>query len=196
MTKEEFMRSLGSHLKSLSAKERADMLYDYEEHLRVAMEQGLPEEEAVASLGSPGVIAKELLADCEVPEADKDTSVRNVSRAVLATIALGLFNFIVVLGPVLGIFGILVGMYCTSVALVIGPLVAAIGLAFAGAGTAFLNVFAPLASLWTGTAVFPLLLAVGLGLLLLAFTLWVTKWLVRGLVAYVNWNVSIIKGGR
>lgn len=188
MTKEEFLHSLSSQLRALSAEERAEMLYDYEEHLREAMEQGLSEEKAVESLGSPKIIAKELLADYYVQQAEHQTSVESVSRAIFATISLGLLNLIFVLGPVLAVTGLLLGLFALSVGMIMGPLAAAMGFAFASA-------FIPFGILWSGTSIFPLLFVVGLGVLLLVLTLLLTKWLGQAFLAYLKFNLKVIKGG-
>ena len=50
MNKTEFMKVLATELSKLSAAEKADILYDYEEHFTIGLEQGKSEEEIVADL--------------------------------------------------------------------------------------------------------------------------------------------------
>lgn len=187
MTKQQFMQELERLLERVPATERREMLYDYEEHIRSAMENGSTEEEAVASLGNPRTIAKELLATSYVQHAETSTSVGSVLRAVLAVIGLGFFNIVVVLGPFLAIAGVLIALYAVSASFIIAPIAAAIGLTF---GTAYLGVFSPL------VAVFMLILMEGIGLLIAVATIAVTKVFGDLTVRYLKLNLRVIKGGK
>lgn len=62
MSKEGFLKELSSYLRKLPEEERQDILLDYEEHFQFGLEEGKTESEIIQSLGSPKVIAKELLA--------------------------------------------------------------------------------------------------------------------------------------
>ena len=59
MNKEEFLRQLSNELASLDKNEKEDILYDYEEHFRIGIEEGLTEEEISKKLGEPKGIAKQ-----------------------------------------------------------------------------------------------------------------------------------------
>lgn len=61
MNKEEFMREMGKELDKISETERADILYDYEEHFMIGKENGKTEEEICLELGSPKEIANNYL---------------------------------------------------------------------------------------------------------------------------------------
>ncbi len=62
MNKEQFLRELSNQLRKLPEEERKDILFDYEEHFQFGIEEGKTELEIIKGLGSPKVIAKELLA--------------------------------------------------------------------------------------------------------------------------------------
>ena len=62
MSKEQFLKELSSHLRKLPDEERKDILFDYEEHFQFGIEEEKTESEIIKGLGSPKVIAKELLA--------------------------------------------------------------------------------------------------------------------------------------
>jgi uncharacterized membrane protein len=82
MTKQQFLHELEQLLSRVPTSERQEMLYDYEEHIRSATENGWTEAEAVSKLGSPKVIAKELLATTYVQQAETATNFGNVLRFV------------------------------------------------------------------------------------------------------------------
>jgi uncharacterized membrane protein len=191
MTKEEFLRILRQALAKVPVEDREEMVYDYEEHIRIAQEQGISEEDAVRALGPPRTIAKELLADYYVQRAEEKKSLGNITRAVLATVSLGFFNLVFVSGPFFAAFGVLMAFYGTSLAFIFVPLAAVLGFAVASAFTPF-GLFS---LMWSGSAIFPLLTIEGLGLLFLVATIYLTKWAGELFLTYLKFNLRIIKGG-
>lgn len=63
MRKEEFLKKLGKALGDISEKERSEILYDYEEHFSIGMENGKTEEQICSELGDPVEIANNYLSD-------------------------------------------------------------------------------------------------------------------------------------
>lgn len=187
MTRDQFLHELTRALQQMQDEERRDVLYDYEEHIRSAMETGMSEEEAVRSLGSPKVIAKELLADYYIHRAEADASTGNMVRAVLATISLGFFNIIVVLGPFCAAVGILIAFFAASFGLVFASIAGSIGLI---TGTGIVGFPTP----WM--ALFALLGTCGAGLLFFALAGYLGKWFGRITLDYLKFNLKIIQGGR
>ncbi|GFZ30305.1 hypothetical protein CSC2_08310 [Clostridium zeae] len=57
MRKDEFMREMEVNLDKVSESERKEILYDYEEHFRIAKENGKADEEICMELGDPKEIA-------------------------------------------------------------------------------------------------------------------------------------------
>lgn len=186
MTKAQFLKQLERALNRLPTSERKDILYDYEEHIRSAMEQGVGEEEAILALGNPRALAKELLASYLIDKAETSRSIGNVLRAVLATIGLGFFNLVVVLGPFLGIVGFLVGLFGASIGLIAGPIAGLIGMV---TGHVAYGMVSPL------QATFLLLGIDGIGFLLLALSLLIAKFMTGLTLRYLRLNLRIIQGG-
>lgn len=77
MTKQAFFEELNRLTAALNEQERARLLEYYGEMIDDRMEEGVPEEEAVAALGSPAALAKEL-ADLK-PAATASGSTETVS---------------------------------------------------------------------------------------------------------------------
>ena len=63
MTKLQFLFSLSEHLSSLPSEEKDENLEFYAEIIEDKMEEGLSEEEAVTSVGSPEELAAQILAN-------------------------------------------------------------------------------------------------------------------------------------
>lgn len=61
MTKNDFLNTLYRELLYLAAKERQEIMQDYEEHFEAGLEQGKTEEEICRSLGDPKEIAQTYL---------------------------------------------------------------------------------------------------------------------------------------
>lgn len=72
MNKEEFLREIEKALDKISEKERAEILYDYEEHFMIGKENGKTEEEICLELGSPKEIANNYLLNREDESSEED----------------------------------------------------------------------------------------------------------------------------
>ncbi|MBO8157332.1 MAG: DUF1700 domain-containing protein [Bacillaceae bacterium] len=116
--KEEYLKELERLLYRLPKEERDDILYDYQEHFTIGLQQGLTEAEIIQKLGHPKAIARELLASYHIQKAKSDVSFDNVLRAVIATIGLGFFNLVFLLGPFLAITGIIIALYAVAFSLI------------------------------------------------------------------------------
>ncbi|EML6321540.1 DUF1700 domain-containing protein [Bacillus sp. FSL L8-0199] len=179
MSKEGFLKELSSYLRKLPEEERQDILLDYEEHFQFGLEEGKTESEIIKGLGSPKVIAKELLAMYRFDEMKKNPSTSNVTRAVMAAIGLSLFNFIIVLGPLVAIIAFIFSFWIGGIASVVTP--------FFVIGKVFMGTF-----IWLD--LFVSITFVGVGLLLCIIAFYSTKWFKRLCVRYVIWNFKMIKG--
>jgi uncharacterized membrane protein len=103
-------------------------------------------------------------------------------KAIIASIALGFFNLVFVVGPFVGICGVIIALYASSAACLISPLALLIG-------NNWTNVSSDMQLLVFGSmAVF------GLGILLTAFTLWFSKGFFKLTRKYIRFNIKIIKG--
>lgn len=182
MTRREFIDELGALLSDLPDKERLDILADYTEHFLMGIEKGKSEHEIAEALGNPKTLARELLAGYRIHQAQSDASVGNMTRAVLATVSLGFFNLVFVIGPFMAIIGVLVGLYMAAFSLLIAPL----GL--------FFHYGLPSASQERLLWLFGSMASLGLGGMLSIGLVGLSKWLYRQFLRYLQFNVRVIRG--
>jgi len=191
MNKKEFLGRLSELIKDIPEEEKKDILFDYEEHFRIGLEKGRKEEEIAASLGDPKIIAKQSRASCILREAEKITSASNIMRAIFAAVGLGFFNLVIVLGPAMGLIGILVSLFASAFAITISGVAVLFGTLI---GPVFAwNVYIPFA------AVVSIPLGIGLtalGLLSLIGTFYVTKFFYKFSISYLKMNLQIITNRR
>lgn len=191
MNKKEFLGRLSELIKDISEEEKKDILFDYEEHFRIGLEKGRKEEEIAASLGDPKIIAKQSIASCILKEAEKTTSASNIMRAIFAAVGLGFFNLVIVLGPAVGLIGILVSLFASAFSITISGVAVLFGTLI---GPVFAwNVYIPF------SAVVSIPLGIGLtalGLLSLIGTFYLTKFFYKLSISYLKMNLQIITNRR
>ncbi|MNI01475.1 hypothetical protein D3C73_543190 [compost metagenome] len=208
MSKVDYFRELNYRLRGLPERERHNILQVYEELFQKAVENGKREDEIAESLGYPRVPQWEEPAPAAPKQADQGYSqpfspsyeqprprpepapythpypVKGESgiKAILVSIALGFFNLIFVLGPFLGICGVIIGLYASSFALTVSPIALLIGNDWnAGSADVQFSVYAMLAFF-------------GAGLLLSSLTIWFSKLFFKLTRMYVRFNMKLIKG--
>lgn len=181
MTREQYLGQLWDLLAPVPEKQRKEWMYDYEEHFRVSAELGRSEEAAAAELGDPRMIAKEMLLNYRVDQADrKSGSITLVSRAVFAAVSLGFFNLIFVLGPFIAMIGVLIALWAAAV----GVALSSLAVMYEGlSGGAFTSV----------QASFIALALIGLGMLLGAGTHWLTRAFAKLTLQYLKFNSKVIR---
>lgn len=182
MTKDKFMKRLEELLQGIPDKERKEILYDYEEHFLIGMENGKSEEEIAESLGTPKTIAKELKASYHITKAQSNVTASNVGRAVIATISLGFFNLVFVLGPFVAIVGVLIALWAVAFSLTVAP----IALLFNFSNLVVFDNYIQ--------QVFIAMTLIGLGVLLGIGMIYVTRWFMKGTLNYLQFNTKIIRG--
>lgn len=182
MNKEQFLSKLNDSLKRLPSEEREDILQDFKEHFEIGMSEGKSEAEIIKGLGSPQHIAKELIATYRIEQVEKTATAGNVLRAVWAVIGLGFFNLLIVLGPFIALVSIVLAGWFSGFVFVVSPLLYVINV-----------VVSP--EIFTLYELFFTLLLSGLGIFIVIGLYYVTRLLVKGFVKYLNFNVSMVKGG-
>lgn len=180
MNKETFIQQLHSSLKKLAEDERQDIIQDYEEYFNIGLEEGKTEEQISDALGDPNQIAKELLASYHLNRVEKSASAGNIMRAVWAVIGLGFFNFVIVLGPFIALVGIVVAGWAVAIGFILSPIGALMNVVI-GSFRLF-DLFLSLGL--CGLGIF-----VGIGMFV------ATKALGNGFIRYLQYNVSLVKGG-
>ncbi len=188
MNKRDFLNELDRQLGNISENDRADILYDYEEHFRMGLAEGKNEEEISAALGDARNIARQYKADCALRKAESNISTGNILRAVLSAGVLGFFNLVIVLGPFLGLIGVLIGLFAAAFSITLSGIALFIA--------AILSPFLP-GLIDIGTSfIFGTSLSVGLtclGLLFLIGVCFIAKYFYRLTIAYLKWNLDFIK---
>ncbi|WP_058306108.1 HAAS signaling domain-containing protein [Gracilibacillus massiliensis] len=182
MNKDQFLIKLDQSLNRLSDDERKDILADFQEHFDMAKKDDKTEEEIAQSLGSPNHIAKELLATHYLEKAEATSSTGNFLRAVWAVIGLGFFNLVIVLGPFIALVSLIVSGWIMGGAFVISPFLFLINLLFYPGSFLYFDLF------------FSITLT-GIGLLIIIAMVYVTNFVTKGFMGYLNFNVRIVKGG-
>ncbi|MFC6649452.1 HAAS signaling domain-containing protein [Paenibacillus rhizoplanae] len=109
MNKEAYLNELARYLKLLPPEECAELMGEFKEHFEFARLSGRSEAEIISKLGHPRLIARELLTQSQIEKADKSPTLLNVTRAVKATVSLGLFNLVIVLLPFVASLAVLAG---------------------------------------------------------------------------------------
>lgn len=180
-TRDQYMNELERLLKNVPEQVRKEWLIDYYIHFQQAVENGQSEEEAARELGDPRSIAGELLLSYRVDQVETNKSFRGLSRAVFATVSLGLFNIIFIIGPYLALAAVLLALWVSAAAMALTGIVTVIE------------------SVWTGS--FTLAQALSIGLiccsLALLFVLGLkvlTKKFFEVTLKYLKFNTRIVRG--
>ena len=187
MNKVEFLRRLSKTLDNIPAVEKNDILFDYEEHFNIGMEAGRTEEEIAQSLGDPYILSKQINVNYMINKAEKTATAGNVLKAVLASVGLGFFNLVFVLGPFLGLVGVLIGIWGVS-----------LGLTFSGIILFIATIFRPMLPFIINipvsffTSIFLSIGLTSLGLLITIGCYYLTKSFHKITVRYLKMNLQII----
>ncbi|MDP4095160.1 MAG: DUF1700 domain-containing protein [Bacillota bacterium] len=194
MGKTEFMSKLAGLLDFMSEEDRRDILYDYEEHFRAGAESGKTEEEIAESLGDPRLIANQYKLNYIVRQPEPNTYSGSTMKSIIAALGLGFFNLVVMTGPFFGILGTLIGLFA-----------AGIGIAISGVAAILSIVLLPnviyipdsamkiLRDINPGVYLFSGIGLICLGLLFIIGISYLFKYFFKGTIAYLNWNMNIIK---
>lgn len=189
MNKKDFINKLSSYLSGVPAEERQDVINDFEDHFKEGVAEGRTEEEIAESLGDPKALANQFKANILANTAEKTTSAVNITRAVLATLGLGFFNLVFILGPFIGIVAILFSLFASAIAVIA-----------TGIAVFFASIFGPLVPQYIAIMVNPavsIFASIGValfGILFFVGDIYVAKWVYRLFVRYIKFNVRIITG--
>ncbi len=85
MSRREFLNILAQSITHLSKEEQDEILYDYEEHFRIGLEQGKTEDEIAESLGNPYIIANQFDPS---PAPVEKTAKSITGKVILTTVAI------------------------------------------------------------------------------------------------------------
>jgi uncharacterized membrane protein len=96
MNKNEFISKLDYSLKGINYEDKKEIIYDYEEHFTIGIEQGKSEEDIAAALGDPRMIAKQFRNGYLIEKAEKAKSPRNLASAIFASVGVGFLNLFLI----------------------------------------------------------------------------------------------------
>ncbi len=182
MNKKQFIDQLSSLLKDIPYDERKDILRDYEDHFEFGKNEEMKEEDIAASLGTPRQISKEILTNYHLNKAEESLTPGNIMRVLWATLGLGFFNLIVVLGPVLAIAIVVLAAWLTGAVFIVSPLLVLVSSLIDSATFEWFDLFLSIT-------------LSGVGMLLLSGMYFATRVLAKSFVTYLRFNVKIAKGG-
>ena len=201
MNKSKFLETLDKLLSSLPYHERREIMYDYEEHFKEAEKDGILEDDIIRALGSPEKIAKEYLPSLPVIINNKEHPIppKNITKkgngtgeiVILTTLTL-LLNAIFILGPYLGLWGVIIGFIITGFALIFAGFVLLISALFA---VPLSVIHVPIIFLQHPILMICLsiaLICIG-GLILIGFY-YMTKLTCKLTYKYVKWLIRVIRG--
>ena len=181
MNKKEFMGSLAKQLKYLPKEDRDDAINYYSEYIE---DCGFaPEEDVCEKLGSPGFVAKSLIAECTqklIDKRDDKKSAKGTAAIVWMTI-LTIFTLPITLPVAIAILIVFLSLFITIVSVLISFFAAAIAIAVSGLAMIILAFAAPgigskLAIIGSG------LIMMALGLLILVVTILLSELFVKLIV--------------
>lgn len=178
MNKEAYLNELAQYLKLLPPEEFTDIMAEFREHFEFAKLSGRSEAEVISKLGNPRLVAREVLTQSQIAKADKSPTLLSVTKAVLATVSLGLFNLIIVMLPFVASLVIIAGGFGFAIFLIISPILFIIqnqSVAF------FFN------------DIFLMLVLVGGGILIVIGALKFTRIYYNLVIRYLKYNLKVIK---
>ncbi|MBF8983685.1 DUF1700 domain-containing protein [Lutibacter sp. B2] len=188
MNRKEFSSILRNELRDLPKNEIEEIVYDFEEHFTIGLESGKSEEEISKELGDPKKIAKSYKVSAFIKEAKNNPSTTNIVKAVLATMAIGFFNLVFILGPFVGLIGIIIGLFGASMGVFIGGIAMILG--------PIMNTFIEIVSIPSINPIACMFFGISMscfGILFTILNVYISKLLYEGTVRYLKWNVDIIK---
>lgn len=190
MNKTEFLEQLRKELRGIPQVEIDDIIRDHDEIIRDAVAAGRTEESIVSSLGQPSELAKSLKAEIKIEKAQDASGLSAKLKAMLgavgAVLVLAPFNLIFVLGPLMALFGLLLGGWATAVAITV--VCFTVALAFF-----FFTIVMPASLLgWVGIG-FGFLGVMFLGLAGLGFMYMVSMMVAQLTLRYLKWNLNFVK---
>lgn len=188
MNRNEFLDKLEKNLRGLPKADIEDTLFDYSEHFTIGFSKGRSEEEIAKSLGDPITLAKQIKATNFIQSAQDKSSVRNITKAGIACIGLGVVNIIFIV-PLIALVLAVVGVLIASGVVVVASLIALIASAFSQdlysslhmMGNRSVNIFLSL-----GTLCFGILLSIA--------TCWILDLFYKYILKYLKWNLKAIIG--
>ena len=178
MNKETYLTELSKLIKKLPKQEQEDLLSDYNDHFEQARMSGRTERDIIEGLGEPQLIAKDILVQYEITNAQENPSLNNVTKAVFAALGLGFLNMLFILGPFFLGLALLAMFFVIAILFLASPILLLIQDGFT---LTYIKEF--LASVGL----------VGIGLLVLLGALRIAAFYYRYMIIYLNFNLKLVR---
>ena len=189
MNKKEFLDNLSKYLRGIPGEDEQDIISDFEEHFEMGKNEGRTEEDLSKSLGDPKALANQLKANIMVAQAEKETTAVNITRAVFASLGLGFFNLIFVLGPFIGVVGILAGLFAAAIGTTAGGITGLLGTIFSPLFPEYFNMIVNPA-----VGIFASIGAICFGILFFIGDIYLTRGFFRLFIRYIKFNARVVTG--
>ncbi len=189
MNKKEFLDNLSKYLRGIPGEDERDIISDFEEHFEMGKKEGRTEEDLAKSLGDPKALANQMRASIMVARAEKETTTVNITRAVFASLGLGFFNLIFILGPFVGILGVLAGLFAVAIGATAGGITGLLGTIFSPLFPEYFNLIVNPA-----VGIFASIGVICFGVLFFIGDMYLARTLFRLFIRYIKFNVRIVTG--
>jgi uncharacterized membrane protein len=120
MTRQAFLDRLRAGLRGLSPQAMDDIIADYDAHFAEGVAAGRTEAQVAEALGDPHRLARELRAEANIKRWEEDKNPAAALGAIVALLGLGAIDIFILLPILVGVIGVLVGLYAVAVAFLIG----------------------------------------------------------------------------
>jgi len=185
MNKKEFIERLRREIRNLPYDEVEKTITYYEEIISDRMEDGASEEEAVASLGTPEAIARDLQANQpfstiikrKVEDYKEKRSSENTALVIVLLIVLFPFWFPVLMSGL----GVLVGLFATIGGIIVAFWAASIAIGIGGIGLIIASAFG-FATSYIPTGFFSIgsgIALIGLSIIAVIISIYATKGIIK-----------------
>jgi uncharacterized membrane protein len=203
MTKQTFLAALAEALHSLPKNERRDILRDYEEYFVDAEQAGRSEAEVIEMLGEPKTIADQLITNRKQDWTRVNLSFPEFIRATIAIISLAFFNIMFIFAPFTLLTTVVVSIWSVCITMALAPLIFTIIVFFnipispQGNVYLFMQAYefpAAIQQSFLQISGFMSVMLCGIGILGCIILYYISRWLIRMFMKYINTNTSIVRG--
>lgn len=189
MTRNEYINALDRYLGNISSEEKQEILYDYQEHFTIGLENGQTEEQICMELGDPKTIARQYRVGSIVRQAEENKSGTNIVRAVFAALSLGFFNLIFILPLFCAFIGLLTALYGAGIAFTLSG----ICLLFGNLLQPVFPEFISIPDINPGIIIFCAIALTSFGALFCIADAYITRFFYKFTIRYIKANIGIIK---
>ncbi|MBX5318980.1 HAAS signaling domain-containing protein [Staphylococcus caprae] len=181
MDKITFLNELELALDELPRNEKDNKMYEYENLFYEEELKGNNEEQIVKKLKDPYDIAKEIKAKSAISYASSKPTIQNITKAIFASLSLGILSIFIILIPVVIIALLLLILLFLSICLLFSPIILIVYSLLNGFHNSISNIL------------FSISLA-GLGIIFIVLTFKIMHIVHKLILRYLLWYIKTVKG--